>query len=396
MQQSNSPRPESLEAKFRLMTILPYDKRAKRKHILVYGFILDWYHSKYGDALASVRHVVAILKERDPFDAGLFVGDVHSALSDLTAWGYLSQEKGSGRRASRYVPVWEKARSVQKTPNTTDNASNVLEIPNTCVLENQNATDVCVQVSPNKDPSTGPGHRTGSHVVGNSFEAAPVAPPTAGLAAAAAGPASGCGNGFTEFWKTWPRKHGLKKAKAEWDKILTDVDVIIEVAGDWAAHYAKHGTEMKWIPEPANWLKDERWQEDLPIVHGDSKKASILKAKANAPRKTVEVQTSKGDRVVDIHTTNVETIGMETTVTVTFADRDTPHIWTRDYALSNDDMNRQQEAQREFAALCLSVGIQTINDSSELHGHAVLVRPKRDGTMGYSPASANDNTREAA
>jgi hypothetical protein len=108
MSETNIPKPESLEAKFRLMTVLPYDKRAKRKHILVYGFILDWFHSKYGDALASVRHIVANLKDRDPFEAGLYTGDVHSALTDLVAWGYLAQEKGSGRRASRYVPVWEK------------------------------------------------------------------------------------------------------------------------------------------------------------------------------------------------------------------------------------------------------------------------------------------------
>jgi hypothetical protein len=118
------------------MTVLPYDKRAKRKHILVYGFILDWFHSKYGDALASVRHIVANLKDRDPFEAGLYTGDVHSALTDLVAWGYLAQEKGSGRRASRYVPVWEKARSVHKTPNATDEHLSVRENQNTCVREN--------------------------------------------------------------------------------------------------------------------------------------------------------------------------------------------------------------------------------------------------------------------
>ncbi|MBP2560358.1 hypothetical protein J2857_003127 [Neorhizobium galegae] len=288
MQDIKSPKPESLEAKFRLMTILPYDKRAKRKHILVFGFILDWYHSKYGDALASVRHVVATVKERDPFGVGLFTGDVHAALTDLVAWGYLTQEKGAGRRASRYIPVWEKAHSVQKSPNATVDSSSVRENPNTCVLENPNATADSIQKTPNEDPSTGPGHRTGSHVVGNEFSEPATPPLSAGLTATVAGSPEGEGDGFPEFWKVWPRKHGIKKARAEWKKILTDVDIIIEVAGDWAAHYKEHGVDKKWIPEPANWLKGERWLEDLPIVHIDAKGAAIAKAKANAPAKKPE------------------------------------------------------------------------------------------------------------
>ncbi|OKP79288.1 hypothetical protein BTE77_08265 [Ensifer adhaerens] len=79
------PKPESLEAKFKMMTLLPYDKRAKRKHCLVFDFICDWFHSDYGNALASVRHIVAAIKERDPAGIGLYTGDVHSALADLVS-----------------------------------------------------------------------------------------------------------------------------------------------------------------------------------------------------------------------------------------------------------------------------------------------------------------------
>jgi len=107
-----SGRPDSLETKFKLMTLLPFDKRAGHKLILVYGFILDWHHSKYGDALVSVRHIVAHLKERDPFGAGISVSHVHSALPDLVSWGYLTVTPGSGKRAARYVPVWAHGSSV--------------------------------------------------------------------------------------------------------------------------------------------------------------------------------------------------------------------------------------------------------------------------------------------
>lgn len=146
-----SAKPESLEAKFKLMCRLPYDPRAKRRHVLVYGFILDWYHSHYGNALASVRHIDAHLKARDPAGVGLFMGDVHGALTDLVSWGYLDIEPGKGRRASRYTPVWEL--SVRETPN----ASSVREIPNTSVRETPNTTGLSVRETPNEDPYTRPG-----------------------------------------------------------------------------------------------------------------------------------------------------------------------------------------------------------------------------------------------
>jgi hypothetical protein len=264
---TGKPKPDGLESKFKLMQLVPFDKRMKRKHILVYGFILDWFHSKYGDALASSRHVLAELKERDPFGRGLYMGDVHSSLTDLVTWGYLSQEKGSGRRASRYIPVWSifdsvrkspnatddeisvletpntTGDSVQKSPNATDDEISVLETPNTSVLETPNTTGDSVQKSPNEDPSTGPGPQTRGHVVGDMLDAAATPPPAVGQKATAAETASG--DGFDEFWKVWPRKHGIRKARAEWRKIINDVDIIIEVAGDWAAHYEKHGTDKK-------------------------------------------------------------------------------------------------------------------------------------------------------
>ncbi len=121
------------------------------------------------------------------------------------------------------------------------------------------------------------------HVGDNRFDDAASPPPPDGLKATAAVPPSG--DGFEEFWKAWPRKHGLKKARAEWAKIEHDVDVVIEAATAWAEHYAKNGTDRKWIPEPANWLRGERWLEDLPLVHVDAKGAAISKAKANAPLK---------------------------------------------------------------------------------------------------------------
>lgn len=385
MTETKAPKPESLEAKFHLLAMLPYDKRAKRKHSLVFGFILDWYHSRYGDALASVRHIVATIKQRDPAGVGLYAGDVHSALTDLVAWGYLTQQKGSGRTASRYIPAWEKARSVHKTPNTTEDAIIVRENQNTSVRETPNANGDSVRDFMNEDPPTGPGLQTRGPVVENMFDAAPVAPPADGLEATAAGPASG--DRFSEFRKAWPRKHGKAKAAKEWKKLNHDADLvshIIVTARIWADHYAKHQVDMKWIPEPANWLAGERWDEDLPIVHIDAKGAAITKAKANAKAAPTETRNI-GPRTVDISDSDVEDSDGKIFLTLHFTERDHPKTWEHVIVLQHPDMKTQQAGQAEFAELCKALGVSGVDESCELH-HPVRIMQGPKGKIEYRPA----------
>jgi hypothetical protein len=90
------PAPESLEAKLKLLALLPYDQRARRRHCLVFGSILNWFHSKYGDALANVRHVVDKMQERRhllPDGKGLSRTLTHQALDDLVARNFLTKTK---------------------------------------------------------------------------------------------------------------------------------------------------------------------------------------------------------------------------------------------------------------------------------------------------------------
>lgn len=126
----------------------------------------------------------------------------------------------------------------------------------------------------------------GLPVVESVFDASPTAQLVSAPEAAPSLPAAG---GFEEFWEIWPRKHGLAKARTAHAKTNPNEHVaIVDAARDWAAHFACHNIDKKWIPEPANWLSGERWLEDLPIIHGDAKGASIARAKANAVPKAVE------------------------------------------------------------------------------------------------------------
>lgn len=101
----------------------------------------------------------------------------------------------------------------------------------------------------------------GLHVVVGS-SASPAAPLADGLGATAAGHAEG----FDSFWSIWPKKVGIKKARAEWGNVESCHDAIIEAACKWADHYKAAGTDKKWIPDPANWLRDDRYLEDLPAI----------------------------------------------------------------------------------------------------------------------------------
>ena len=259
---------DSLENKFRLAAIVaPLDRRMKRKHLAIYGFILDWYHHKYGDALASVRHIVAQLKERDPDGVGLYMGDVHSALGDLVSWGYLTQEKGAGRRASRYVPVWVHSRSVHKTPNATENEISVRETQNTSVRETPNATSDSVHKSPNEDPSTltrVPDPGTGK----DGHDCAPASPPpTAGPDGATA---AECAQGFEELWRAYGYRQKKADAKAAYKKLAPDQDLhrrLVEAARSWQASWAAQGKADAPRFTLAKWIDREEFECDPPTAY---------------------------------------------------------------------------------------------------------------------------------
>jgi hypothetical protein len=303
--EARTAKPESLEAKFKLLALLPYDRRAKRKHSLVFGFILDWYHSKYGDALASVRHVTSTIKERDPSGVGLYAGDVHAALTDLVAWGYLEQEKGIGRRASRYVPVWAKLDSVRENANTTDSEISVRENANTCVRENANATPDSVRDSTNKDPSTVTRPQDGVNGIDGYECAAPTAPPPPpAIAADGAGTAQ---EGFEALWRAYDHKKQKKEARAAYAKLAPDADLhaaMVASAIEWKASWAAQGKPDAPRYTLTKWIEREDYECEPPTAYKTKERKAKDKPAATQPTQpaTVRGKVSGGMRVMEAET----------------------------------------------------------------------------------------------
>lgn len=67
---------------------------------------------------------------------------------------------------------------------------------------------------------------------------------------------------FDEFWKQYPRKVGKEAAKKAWKKALrlTDADTIMQAVKSYPFDTKDGG---KFIPHPATWLNQGRWEDDV-------------------------------------------------------------------------------------------------------------------------------------
>lgn len=398
---------DGLENKFRLATIAPLDRRMKRKHLAVYGFLLDWYHRKYGDALASVRHIVAQLKERDPAGIGLYTGDVHSALKDLEAWGYITAEVGIGRRASRYVPVWVHGRSVHKTPNTTEGEISVRENQNTSVRETPNTTSDSVHKIQNEDPLTVTRLQDGVTVKEGDDCAPPSAPLPVGLGATGAGGAQG---GFEELWKTYFPKRGQgdkKKARSAYEAIAPDADLhssMLVSARAWFEAWQEQGKPDAPRKHLDTWLTGEHYDCEPPTAY----KAKERKAKAKVPTKAsndnaIDQPIFDAPEYVldvgpfsDIGTFDATIIDTEVQVIDQFTEQVKIHLhWGRhagtcaEHTLyyQHKDPAVQERGQEFIRSISDCLDIDELKDTEELHGRKIKCTINRRLAISYARAA---------
>jgi hypothetical protein len=70
---------------------------------------------------------------------------------------------------------------------------------------------------------------------------------------------------FDQFWSIYPRRIGKGAARRAWEKAtqIEQPSIIIQAAMAHAVFWRKARTEMRYIPHPATWLNQERWDDDL-------------------------------------------------------------------------------------------------------------------------------------
>lgn len=429
---SQQPKPEpkpiapgSLENKFLLSRDAPLDKRMKRRHLAVYNFILDWYHSKYGDALASVRHIVATLKERDRTGEGFSPRMVQVALADLVTWGYLEQEKGAGRRASRYVPVWE-FRSVYPGVNTTTEIGSVYPGVNECVYPAVNATDHSVYPAVHEDPLTPTRAQDPGTDKRESDCPAPTAPVTAPLGA---GRDADAGqeekqttsvstdtkvDNFEELWRAYDHKQRRVDARGAYDKIAPDAELheaMIAAATKWRQHWARQNDPEAPRKTLGSWLRSEGFLEDPPTAYKPkerkAKPAPVASNDNVAPDAEEELPSfmrgaaklwPKGRHVLQVIDSSVETCGGDQAAFFRFRILDGKHKGTEiEHRIYTECcVQSYQEAGRQILSQLITACDQSsIEDTVELHGF-ICAGQVIDGEVDYERLTEEEYEEHAA
>ena len=73
---------------------------------------------------------------------------------------------------------------------------------------------------------------------------------------------------FAEFWEEYPKKVGKKAAQTSWNKIKPDTELFERIIS--AVTTAKVSEQWnkeggRYIPNPATWLNQGRWDDELPL-----------------------------------------------------------------------------------------------------------------------------------
>lgn len=91
---------------------------------------------------------------------------------------------------------------------------------------------------------------------------------------------------FSEFWQVYPRKVGKGAAKKAFAKAHAKANGDVVLGAQRFAADPNLPYEKNFIPHPATWLNDERW-DDEPLPHREKtaeEKAALAKAEAERRR----------------------------------------------------------------------------------------------------------------
>jgi uncharacterized protein YdaU (DUF1376 family) len=69
---------------------------------------------------------------------------------------------------------------------------------------------------------------------------------------------------FDIFWKQYPRKVAKPNAQKAWNKIKPD-DVVLKKMLDAINQQGLYSKEIQFVPHPASWLNNKRWEDEISV-----------------------------------------------------------------------------------------------------------------------------------
>lgn len=190
----------------------------------------------------SAPILIAIAAELERISAEDMVAESRRLCGVLGAWLQTVTSSGEDSKSGHRGTSWDVVGEDTNTPQKSDVSAGSEGSDNPA----DNPVSRAYSPTPNTSPSPIP------------FPGAPEPP--------ALIPAQGS-PGFDEFWKTYPRHEAKPRARKAWDSALkrgANPQVVIDGARRHAEGHAAANTEEGFIPHPATWLNNDRWNDPPP------------------------------------------------------------------------------------------------------------------------------------
>ena len=80
-------------------------------------------------------------------------------------------------------------------------------------------------------------------------------------------PGTDLSSGFDQFWRSYPKQVRKREAAKAWGALKPDAELLAEILAG-VARAKVHDRDWKeasveFIPHPASWLRDRRWEDEL-------------------------------------------------------------------------------------------------------------------------------------
>lgn len=356
---------DGLLAQHRLLLAVIDTDWATRLDHKVAAVIIQRYYPKYGNSRASLRFIAdAVRSDRSN------VIDSTRRLVHGGAFSVIREGKGTrpteyglnfGFGASGGVPTTSSDPDLSGGVGTTSCGGVATTARNSS--GGVATTETCLPVT---------GLHAGLQERQNIDSPPPSAPPGMPLSGATGADVGKSDNEtpFDELWRAYGHRQKRADARAAYEKLAPGADLhqtMVDAASAWRKHWERQNNPDAPRKALAGWLRSEGYMEDPPAGYKPKERKPKPPATAPvevsaAPRTTnrpgpIEAQIVEGDVV--------ERSGM-TCVELVICNADDSSEWSRRITLESLDSSEQSEGQQEFASLCRALGVDNVNDTSEL------------------------------
>ena len=81
---------------------------------------------------------------------------------------------------------------------------------------------------------------------------------------------------FEEFWSQYPRKVAKRVAQKAWNRLALHEQVaVLDTIQNHVEYWKLKETTLEFIPHPATWLNQGRWEDELDLTPRQKEKPAI-------------------------------------------------------------------------------------------------------------------------